>query len=262
MKKNTITYLLLLTFIFLPAGASAIEVQGSASAEVKVGGSVENTEGDPNQAVISGNVSNSESSDKSAPMLLESSVKGKVGATSSDVSTVNGKNDENSSNWIGTSQFITVDRGAIQGWDPDKKAEFLGQVKTHAEIQSEQDLENFAAGILLKDENVESLSLNYKEIKVAYSMPAKFFGIFNSSLNVHVDTDTEGRTKVRYPWYGLFFKKLVNTSELEADVETAIPEISGEAAVDFEYKAKVLQNISGILKTKHDVVVNSTVAVN
>jgi len=146
---------------------------------------------------------------------------------------------------------ISVQAVEVRGWDSKKKQEFLANVKTFTEVQSGEDLENFAKGALLNDDNIDSIVAG-EEMLVKYSMPTKFLGIFNSTLNIHTEVDTLGRIKVKYPWYGFFFKKFVGASELEDKVNTALPEVGDEVLVGFEHQAELLDTLGKILKEVHD----------
>ena len=81
---------------------------------------------------------------------------------------------------------VSVSAVEVRGWDPKQKQEFLATVKAHAQVRSEQDLENFATGILLKDENVEEISSDEDSVEVRYRVPAKFLGLFETSIPVIV----------------------------------------------------------------------------
>jgi len=152
---------------------------------------------------------------------------------------------------------ISVKAVEVRGWDPKQKETFLAEVKTYAEVQSGEDLENFAKGVLLKDSNVASIVLAEESTQVVYSIPVKFLGVFNTSLNAQVDVNAEGRVKVKYPWLGFLFKKLVSVSELGSEIEKTLPEVGDEVIVGFEHQAQRLVSISNVLKTKHDTAKNS-----
>jgi len=152
---------------------------------------------------------------------------------------------------------VSVKAVEVRGWDPKQKQEFLVTVKTYAEVKSGQELENFAKGVLVHDENIKSINLEEESTKVEYRMPAKLFGIFNSSHKVSVEADKQSRIKVKFPWFSFLFKKSVSAKELEADVKTALPEVDDEVIVGFENRIQTLLSISDVLKTKHDTVKNS-----
>ena len=143
-----------------------------------------------------------------------------------------------------------------------KKEEFLQTVKTHAQVQSGQDLENFATGVLLKDENIKSVDIEESQTKVVYKVPAKFLGIFSASINSEVTVDNENRVKVKFPWYRFLYnlptelqaKTLEEglSSELHNVLEENV-ELRGSVSA----KAEVVAVVTSNLKTRHDTVKNS-----
>src|SRR3989344_887226 len=122
----------------------------------------------------------------------------------------------NSGSSVGTDQSdnqqsgVSVDAKAknVDGWSADQKEQFLLNVKSYAEVRSGQDLENFATGILLRDQNVQSAeATSDNHVVVKYKMPAKFLGIFSTEINttadVLLDDSVQGNVRkevtVRYP---------------------------------------------------------------
>jgi hypothetical protein len=131
-------------------------------------------------------------------------------------------------------------------------------VKAAVEVRTEQELEHFAQGVLLRDENVEELSFNYEKIKVSYDMPAKFFSIIDRSIPVNAEVDTMGRVKVRYPWFSFLYKKLVSAADLEAELKAQI-DVNAAANLqsDVQAAARHFQLLSNIMKVQHDTAVNA-----
>ncbi|MBI4093446.1 hypothetical protein HY417_00625 [Candidatus Kaiserbacteria bacterium] len=152
----------------------------------------------------------------------------------------------------------------VRGWDPKQKQEFLATVKVHAEVQSGQDLENFAKGILINDQNVEEISSNEDSVEVRYRVPAKFLGIFETTLPVTVAAmkaqgELGSGVRVHFPWYRFLFGVPEEMSEtsLEASVGSAVAADFDSGASDFAVYARLYSAISSVLKTKHDTVKNS-----
>jgi hypothetical protein len=162
---------------------------------------------------------------------------------------------------------VSVKAVQVRGWDPDKKEEFIGTVKLHAEVRSDQDLENFATGVLLHDENVTYVVSNKDGVEMGYIMPSKLFGFIPTGIPVRAkvgiseNEDNKGRVKVKFPWYRVFF----NMSISAGDLETAIgQEINDEVIVGFEHgnfsansRASLMLRLSSTLKAAHDVAMNS-----
>jgi len=152
---------------------------------------------------------------------------------------------------------VSIDARKIRGWDEKKKSDFLETVKEHAEVKSRQELENFAKGVLLRDENVKSIQADEEKVKMEYKMPARFLGIFNTSLVARTEVTHDGSVKVAYPWHSFLFKKLVGVSDIKSQTEANLPEIGDEVLVLFETQAQTIMMLGDIMKTKHDTVKNS-----
>lgn len=144
----------------------------------------------------------------------------------------------------------------IRGWSEEEKSDFLLSVKSHAELQSGQDLENFAKGVLARDENVERVEADEEKVEVSYKIPARFLGIFGAELSAVTDvsfdaeTNTPNVVRVNYPWYKMFFSL---EDEARADVLQSSIEsnVQGEASASTNIHARngrVIQLISSILK--------------
>lgn len=110
---------------------------------------------------------------------------------------------------------VSLHAREVRGWDKEKKEEFQAEAKSWARVQSGQDLEHFAQGILLQNQQVESLSLNYEKIEAKYKRPAKFLGIINTTIDQETtitfgDGELGARVpenvKVKFPWYKFLFK--------------------------------------------------------
>lgn len=152
---------------------------------------------------------------------------------------------------------ISLHAKEMHGWDDQQKEEFLATVKAEAQVKSGQDLENFAKGVLLKDENVASIDVNEGETHVEYNMPAKMFGMFDASLNAQISADATGKVKVKYPWYSFLFKKAVSSSDLETKVNASLPNATSTAQVGFKHRAQILLMISNALKLSHEASISS-----
>ncbi|MCB9810946.1 MAG: hypothetical protein H6779_05095 [Candidatus Nomurabacteria bacterium] len=141
---------------------------------------------------------------------------------------------------MGHASMVSVSAKEIRGWDPEEKREFLTTVKTHAEVKSNQDLENFAKGVMVEDEEVEDIEVTEKSVSVKYNVPAKFLGLFKSEIEqettVTFGDGEHGKVKVRYPWHRIFFKVDKQVQE-EALTEILLPEIDDEVLVTAEGEA-------------------------
>lgn len=158
-----------------------------------------------------------------------------------------GSESENGSS-SGIGSVISASAMEVQGWDSAQKEQFLNTVKTEAEVRSGQDLQNFAKGVILRDQGVESVDIATDTVKVSYREPAKLFGIFNSGLTAQIEADSSGHATVSYPWYSFLFS--MPSSAASAHLETAINAgLSGVSLKDnVQVLAHALATITGILQ--------------
>jgi hypothetical protein len=129
-------------------------------------------------------------------------------------------------------------------------------------VQSEQDLENFAKGVLLENENVEEFSLNYEKIEVKYRSSGRLFGFIPISFTQRVELDAEeedtGRVKVKMPWFAFLLKADVSAEDIEEEVQASISgNLGNNENWDFGAQAEIIASISNILKTKHESAMNA-----
>jgi len=162
----------------------------------------------------------------------------------------------------------------VRGWDPEKKEAFLLEVKEHAQVESGQDLEDFARGVLLRDENVRDVEVDEYHVKMSYRMPAKFLGFLSSNLNAHVSLENEGtststeaqaRVKVRFPWYRFLFSvpEEVGKDNLQLSLESKFYAEGDmvpveDFALNFEkIQAQYLEEMSAVMKVAHEAAMNA-----
>lgn len=150
---------------------------------------------------------------------------------------------------------VGVNKVTVRGWDPKKKEEFMQQVKAWAELNSGKDLENFAKGILLKDDNVESTNVTDEGVQVSYNMPAKFIGLFKTSLKANAEVNSVNQVKVKFPWFGFLYTK-PSASAVEQGISNNLPPIPPETVTNLQarlrHAAQTLETMSNVLKAMHE----------
>lgn len=158
---------------------------------------------------------------------------------------------------------VSVAAGDINGLTEEEKQEFLTSVKVFAEVKSGQDLENFAAGVLIKDVQIKGIKIMENAIDLDYAMPAKLFGMFSTTYVAKVSINRGenenwdfGNVKVKLPWYSFLLKKGVSADEITNTIKQEKTE-EDETLDDFGKTAKVITTVSNVLKTKHDTAKNS-----
>jgi len=167
---------------------------------------------------------------------------------------------------------VSVRAVEVRGWDPEKKEEFLSTVKVHAEVASGQDLENFARGILVSDENIKDIEVSDDEIEIEYRARGKLLGFiplsFSERITVRTTESEEERVRIRFPWFSFLLQADVSTDDIaraigdELDKENVqFNPLATGGTVDVSAQANIfaqaLQTISNVLKTKHDTAKNS-----
>lgn len=187
----------------------------------------------------------------------------KKAGTTTATSTIKATSTKDRSDKATPTNPVSVEAKDIRGWSEQEKSDFLQTVKTHAQLQSGNDLENFAKGVLVRDENVDSVTADDDSVEVDYKLPAKFLGIFKTQISamtdVSFDTDKSGNgpkeVTVKFPWYRMFYSLdqsvqediLKNTisSTIEADVSSTTSTSTKDISVR---NAKTIQLISALLK--------------
>ncbi len=158
---------------------------------------------------------------------------------------------------------VEVKAKAVKDLTPQEKRDFLLTVKDHAQLQSGQDLELFAKGVIAADANVKEVAADDSHVELSYKMPAKFLGLFRTELNAHTDVEFDEKATgngpkevtVRFPWYRMFYS-------LDSDVRSSVLKTAIEASVNSEVgngnatttasvsarNGQVIQLISNILR--------------
>ncbi len=158
---------------------------------------------------------------------------------------------------------ISVSAVEVRGWDPEQKQEFLQEVKTFAELQSGQDLENFAKGVLLEDENIEDIEFRTNGLEVAYKATGKLLGFIPHTFTERVVAEGEDgqdiEVKVKLPWYSFLLSPDVDPNEIANEAKKKHKEVIHIESWSFgaSNAGTFLVILSDILQTKHDTVKNS-----
>lgn len=143
----------------------------------------------------------------------------------------------------------------LRDWDTEKKSEFLTGLKTVIEVKTDKDLEDFAQGALLKDENVDSVSVDNDNVKIVYNQPAKFLGFISTTISTDITASSKDDIKVKMPWYRFLFKveKEVDENLLKED---ASQKISADANVKLDnvvaVKARIIEALIAGLRAQEN----------
>jgi hypothetical protein len=134
--------------------------------------------------------------------------------------------DDDRGNMVSTTARLRAQRGDVDGMTEESRQEFLANVKSWSEVQSDQELDNFAKGVLIEADSVESVESSDNEVKVQQRVEAKFLGIFKSSLRQTTSVsfaDAEAnRVEVKKPWYGFLFSTAAKKDQVQAAVQAQV----------------------------------------
>lgn len=161
------------------------------------------------------------------------------------------------------SEAVSISAVTVRGWDATKKQEFLATGKTHAQVQSDQDLERFAEGVLLKDEAIENIDYDDTHITVFYKGKAKLFGFiaFPYTHHVTIDTDAQAsdRVIIQLPWYRFLLKTGIDAESMETAIAVDLRgELSSnDVSARISAYANALSTVATVLKKKHEIAKNT-----
>lgn len=153
---------------------------------------------------------------------------------------------------VGSKVREAVEAGVVvRGWDPEKKEARIGA----DDVKTEDDLVDYAAGILASDELVSNIEIADSSIGVEIRQQVKLFGIFPAQMELRVDVatdpDEEGRVKVKFPWWAFLAGGALSAEEIETAIETDLAdnvEVEQEQGSEQKY-----QSLSNILKVATNV---------
>lgn len=159
--------------------------------------------------------------------------------------------------FLRTRADVSVSAVEVRGWDPEKKDALLRDVKDHAEVRSGEDLENFATGVLLEHESIDSIETTATSVKLERRVPAKLFGIFDTRIEqettVRFGDGEHGRVKVKFPWHRFLYKVDERYTQSGMD-ETLLPEIDDEVLTGLESGNASPSTHAGIIQRLLDMI--------
>lgn len=170
-----------------------------------------------------------------------------------------------------SSNEISIRAVEVRGWNSEKKAEILGAALTRTEVQTDEDLSNFAATMVINDENIDSVEVDDEEIEVVYKFPAKFLGIFKTNVRAHVIAQSplklqggESNAVVKFSWFSFLYtmEESLNIQNLKGALDIQLSEVGREIAgsniaTSATLQAHMLDVVGAVLRVRHDTVKNS-----
>lgn len=158
---------------------------------------------------------------------------------------------------------ISVEARELQELGEEEKQEFLSEVKTFAELQSKQDLENFARGILLEDENLLKVQFNPKKLSVSRKASGKLLGfipvIYTEEMVASGEDGSDVEITVKLPWWSFLLSPDIDPEELVTEAKKKHKETIEIDSWSWgaSNAGSLLKAISDVIKTKHDTAKNS-----
>lgn len=123
-------------------------------------------------------------------------------------------------------------------------------------IQSNADLNAYGNLVVQNRPGVTNVSVNNGVVTVKYNQPARFLGIFGTSIAAEASVNSNGKVAVKMPWYSFLFSKRGGTVKKQVEVtlanETSSGNIqvttlaSGDEQVRVQNSAKVLNVVSSV----------------
>jgi hypothetical protein len=128
-----------------------------------------------------------------------------------------------------------VQAGAVDSSSASAIVDLNGN--SNALIQSTSDLMTYDALVISNRPAVRSINVHDDgSVVVGYSQPAKFLGIFSTSITGNVDVDAQGNTTVHLPWWAFLYAK--NTTDVKTSVSAAVQ----QSGVNFGAQADATAN--------------------
>ncbi len=155
----------------------------------------------------------------------------------------------------------------VQGWDPKKKEEIIGSPHN---VRTPEELSVYVEAVALNDARISDISVSRSSVEIQSAEKGKLFWFIPVQMtrvitvNIKDGEKKADRVKVKFPWYHVFVKKTETSEALKSEVSTRLDTWewesvdSSQSMTDAARISHILQLVSGILKTKHDTVKNST----
>jgi len=96
-------------------------------------------------------------------------------------------------------------------------------------INDNNDLEAYNKIVVEKRPAILDIQSDEKSVQVTYTQPGKFLGIFNTYLNGKVSVESNGKVKVKLPWYSFLFTK--NTNQVKKQLSLTLGDASASGTI-------------------------------
>jgi hypothetical protein len=134
-------------------------------------------------------------------------------------------------------------------------------------IQTSADLATYDNVVMQSQPAVTAINVQSNNtVALNYKQPAKFLGIFSTSLSGQVQVDAQGNTTVHLPWWSFLYAK--DTTGVQASVATAVQQ-SGvqfgaqtDAAAQLQNNAAVITAAAAAIQAQESVSTSAGASAN
>lgn len=99
-------------------------------------------------------------------------------------------------------------------------------------IKDHNDLKAYNAVVKSNYKNVDDITVENGEVRVVFNRPARFLGIFGTSIRTEVVVDQNtNEAKVQSPWYSFLFTSPIKTADIESSVSADLKNESNTGSV-------------------------------
>ena len=96
-------------------------------------------------------------------------------------------------------------------------------------VKGDSDVKAYSQLVLSERPNVKSVTVDDSSVTVSYKQPAKFLGLFSTSINAEVVVDENSQVEVSTPWYGFLFSK--KTDSIKKNVAADLKKSQDQGAI-------------------------------
>lgn len=140
-------------------------------------------------------------------------------------------------------------------------------VKSSAEVNSKTTLNSYARSVVKANADIRDVSLSDSEVSVSHREKARIFGIFPVTVFARTSVASDGRVKVKFPWYCFATaKKMQLESNVKAAVQSSLPSVSAnaeaQAKLSSQAQALVLEKTVATMKAQLEADAGASAKVN
>ena len=125
-------------------------------------------------------------------------------------------------------------------------------VSSTAAVNSEAELNSYARGVVKANADIRDVILSDAEVSVSHREHARLFGIVPIKVFARAYVKSDGRVKVKFPWYAFASaKKAAIESRVAAAVSTSLS-AQADLSLSAQTQAKVLEKTVAAMKAEFE----------